>query len=46
MPTPARAFVIHWLTALQRLLQLYPEARHDEFDPNLLAGPRPACAIR
>jgi aspartyl-tRNA(Asn)/glutamyl-tRNA(Gln) amidotransferase subunit A len=33
-----RAFVIHWLTALQRLLQLFPESRHDEFDPNLLAG--------
>lgn len=33
-----RAFVIHWLSALQRLLQLFPEARHGEFDPNLLAG--------
>ena len=33
-----RAFVIHWMTALQRLLQLYPESRHDEFDPSLLAG--------
>ena len=33
-----RAFVVHWLTALQRLLQLYPEERHHEFDPNLLAG--------
>ena len=33
-----RAFVIHWLTALQRLLQLYPESRHGEFDPNLLAS--------
>jgi aspartyl-tRNA(Asn)/glutamyl-tRNA(Gln) amidotransferase subunit A len=33
-----RTFVIHWLTALQRLLQLYPEERHHEFDPNLLAG--------
>ena len=33
-----RAFVIHWLSALQRLLQVFPEARHDEFDPSLLAG--------
>lgn len=33
-----RTFVIHWLTALQRLLQLYPESRHGEFDPNLLAS--------
>jgi aspartyl-tRNA(Asn)/glutamyl-tRNA(Gln) amidotransferase subunit A len=33
-----RAFVIHWLTALQRLLQLFPESRHNEFDPNLLAS--------
>jgi len=34
----SRAFVIHWLSALQRLLQVFPEARHDEFDPSLLAG--------
>lgn len=34
----SRAFVIHWLTALQRLLQLFPEERHAEFDPSLLAG--------
>jgi len=27
---------IHWLSALQRLLQLYPEDRHGEFDPGLL----------
>jgi aspartyl-tRNA(Asn)/glutamyl-tRNA(Gln) amidotransferase subunit A len=33
-----RAFVVHWLSALQRLLQLYPESRHSEFDPNLLAS--------
>lgn len=33
-----RAFVIHWLGALQRLLQLYPESRHGDFDPNLLAS--------
>lgn len=35
-----RAFVIHWLSALQRLLQLYPVERHGDFDPNLLAGAR------
>jgi aspartyl-tRNA(Asn)/glutamyl-tRNA(Gln) amidotransferase subunit A len=34
----SRAFVIHWLSALQRLLQVFPEVRHGEFDPNLLAG--------
>lgn len=34
----SRAFVVHWLSALQRLLQLHPEARHGEFDPSLLAG--------
>ena len=33
-----RAFVVHWLSSLQRLLQLFPENRHGEFDPNLLAG--------
>lgn len=33
-----RAFVVHWLSALQRLLQLFPEEQHDKFDPNLLAG--------
>jgi aspartyl-tRNA(Asn)/glutamyl-tRNA(Gln) amidotransferase subunit A len=33
-----RAFITHWLTALQRLLQLFPESRHGEFDPNLLAN--------
>lgn len=31
-----RAFIVHWLAALQRLLQQFPQARHDEFDPNLL----------
>ncbi len=35
-----RAFVVHWLSALQRLLQIYPEARHGEFDPSLMAGAR------
>jgi aspartyl-tRNA(Asn)/glutamyl-tRNA(Gln) amidotransferase subunit A len=33
-----RTFLVHWLSALQRLLQIYPEARHGEFDPNLLMG--------
>jgi aspartyl-tRNA(Asn)/glutamyl-tRNA(Gln) amidotransferase subunit A len=31
-------FVTHWLTNAQRLLQMFPESRHDEFDPNLLAS--------
>ncbi|MCA3721833.1 amidase family protein [Phenylobacterium sp.] len=30
-----QVFVSHWFAALQRLLQLYPEARHNEFDPAL-----------
>ena len=34
----SRIFVTHWLTNAQRLLQLYPESRHGEFDPNLLAS--------
>jgi aspartyl-tRNA(Asn)/glutamyl-tRNA(Gln) amidotransferase subunit A len=33
-----RTFVVHWLSALQRLLQLYPAERHGEFDTSLLAG--------
>jgi aspartyl-tRNA(Asn)/glutamyl-tRNA(Gln) amidotransferase subunit A len=33
-----RTFVVHWLAALQRLLQIFPESRHGEFDPNLLAS--------
>jgi aspartyl-tRNA(Asn)/glutamyl-tRNA(Gln) amidotransferase subunit A len=35
-----RAFLAHWFGALQRVLQLYPEARHGEFDASLLAGAR------
>ena len=31
-----RVFVVHWFSALQRLLQLYPADRHDQFDPQLL----------
>jgi aspartyl-tRNA(Asn)/glutamyl-tRNA(Gln) amidotransferase subunit A len=30
-------FVTHWFSSLQRLLSLYPEERHGEFDPALLA---------
>ncbi len=29
-------FVVHWFSALQRLLQLYPAERHALFDPQLL----------
>ncbi len=31
---------LHWLSALQRLLQVYPEDRHGEFDPGLLEQAR------
>ncbi len=34
----SRAFVTHWLTNAQKLLQMFPESRHGEFDPNLLAS--------
>ena len=34
----SRSFVTHWLTNAQRLLELYPEERHGEFDPGLLAS--------
>lgn len=38
MADAGRCFVIHWLTALQRLLKMFPDDRHGEFDPNLLAS--------
>jgi aspartyl-tRNA(Asn)/glutamyl-tRNA(Gln) amidotransferase subunit A len=31
-----RVFVVHWFSALQRLLQLYPAEKHAQFDPMLL----------
>ncbi len=34
----SRVFVVHWFSALQRLLQLYPADQHDQFDPQLLAN--------
>ena len=34
----SRAFVVHWLTNAQKLLQMFPESRHGEFDPSLLAS--------
>lgn len=33
-----RTFVVHWLSALQQLLRLYPKDRHHEFDPSLLSS--------
>ena len=33
-------FVVHWFSALQRLLQTYPAANHDQFDPGLLQQAR------
>ncbi|WP_428674497.1 amidase [Reyranella sp.] len=37
-----KSFVTHWLTNSARLLDIYPEARWGEFDPNLLAGAKAA----
>ncbi len=31
-----RVFVVHWFSALQRLLQLHPADKHAQFDPQLL----------
>jgi len=33
-------FVVHWFSALQRLLQLYPADQHERFDPGLLQQAR------
>lgn len=38
----SKSFVTHWLSNSARLLDLYPEARWGEFDPNLLAGAKAA----
>jgi len=35
-----RVWVVHWFSALQRLLQVYPAERHGEFDPGLLEQAR------
>ena len=35
-----RVFVAHWFSALQRLLQIYPADKHDQFDPALLQNAR------
>jgi aspartyl-tRNA(Asn)/glutamyl-tRNA(Gln) amidotransferase subunit A len=35
-----RVFVAHWFSALQRLLQIYPAEKHDQFDPALLENAR------
>jgi aspartyl-tRNA(Asn)/glutamyl-tRNA(Gln) amidotransferase subunit A len=35
-----QVFVVHWFSALQRLLQLYPADRYDQFDPGLLQQAR------
>ncbi|HXQ16179.1 MAG TPA: amidase family protein, partial [Caulobacteraceae bacterium] len=36
----SNVFVVHWFSALQRLLQLYPAEKHDQFDPQLLQNAR------
>jgi aspartyl-tRNA(Asn)/glutamyl-tRNA(Gln) amidotransferase subunit A len=33
-----KSFVTQWLSNSQRLLDMFPESRHGEFDPALLAG--------
>jgi aspartyl-tRNA(Asn)/glutamyl-tRNA(Gln) amidotransferase subunit A len=33
-------FVVHWFSALQRLLQIYPVEQHGQFDPQLLQNAR------
>jgi aspartyl-tRNA(Asn)/glutamyl-tRNA(Gln) amidotransferase subunit A len=38
-----RSFVTQWLTNSQRLLKMFPESRHGEFDPALLAGAKVAA---
>ena len=35
-----RVWSVHWLSALQRLLRLYPADRHQLFDPGLLSQAR------
>jgi aspartyl-tRNA(Asn)/glutamyl-tRNA(Gln) amidotransferase subunit A len=35
-----RVFVVHWFSALQRLLQVYPAEKHGQFDPQLLQNAR------
>ena len=37
-----KSFITQWLVNSARLLEIYPEARHGEFDPNLLAGAKAA----
>jgi aspartyl-tRNA(Asn)/glutamyl-tRNA(Gln) amidotransferase subunit A len=37
-----KSFLTQWLVNSARLLEIYPEARHGEFDPNLLAGAKAA----
>jgi aspartyl-tRNA(Asn)/glutamyl-tRNA(Gln) amidotransferase subunit A len=37
-----KSFVTHWLTNSARLLDMFPQERHGEFDPALLAGAKAA----
>ncbi|HEY3797331.1 MAG TPA: amidase [Caulobacteraceae bacterium] len=37
-PEQQSAFVVHWFSSLQRLLQIYPAEKHDQFDPGLVAN--------
>ncbi|HLZ82759.1 MAG TPA: amidase [Caulobacteraceae bacterium] len=38
-------WAVHWMSSIQRLLQLYPEGRHAEFDPGLLEQARIGAAF-
>ena len=40
-----RVWSVHWLSALQRLLKVYPTDRHNLFDPALLAQARIGAAF-
>jgi aspartyl-tRNA(Asn)/glutamyl-tRNA(Gln) amidotransferase subunit A len=37
-------WLVHWLSSLQRLLQLYPAERHGEFDPALVEQAKTGAA--
>jgi aspartyl-tRNA(Asn)/glutamyl-tRNA(Gln) amidotransferase subunit A len=39
-------WAVHWMSSIQRLLQIYPEDRHGEFDPGLLEQARIGAAFK
>jgi aspartyl-tRNA(Asn)/glutamyl-tRNA(Gln) amidotransferase subunit A len=40
----SKTFLVHWFSAMQRLMRLFPESRHAEFDPSLAAQAQAAKA--